>query len=232
VKHLHSSAPRLAGVSAHSSSGPNLLQHRGCAAAVLKDPAGSCRRDNHHLFPVGKVLDGPATQVARDSTVLPSRHSPDSGITCSAQRCCSAAQVFTFKLRDSIYPGCSALLSVRSAFTAAPKHRNVLQTVLPNMQDTDVASRGGGCPRWPGSCDGDPGTGLQLSPVPSAGVPGHLTALLPADKPRSLPRASLGGAIPPSECAHRVQPRLFPTRVLLVIKGELQSFIAYSINAP
>jgi len=130
------------------------------------------------------------------------------------------------------WPGCSALLSVRSAFTAAPKHRNVLQTVLPNMQDTDVASRGGGCPRWPGSCDGDPGTGLQLSPVPSAGVPGHLTALLPADKPRSLPRASLGGAIPPSECAHRVQPRLFPTRVLLVIKGELQSFIASSINAP
>lgn len=82
VQHSHSSSPHLAGVSAqhpppaHSSSGPNLLRRTGCAFAVLKDPAGSRRRDNSHLLPAGKVLDGQSHALGRryrwhgDSVVL------------------------------------------------------------------------------------------------------------------------------------------------------------------
>lgn len=125
------------------------------------------------------------------------------------------------------WPDCYALFSISSAFTAASKHRNVSQALIPNTQDTDVASRGGGCPRWPGWCDVDTSVGLQLSLVPSGGAPGHLTAFLPTDKPCSLPRASSGWVIPLSKCVHGVQPHIFPTRVLLVIKGELQSYIAF-----
>lgn len=156
----------------------------------------------------------------RDSTVLQTR---DAGSTCSVTRCCPTAQTFPFEPQGSVYPSlawlfCSAQCHFSFPSFPSSKPCSISQTVSPNPPPVEEAARGG-LARVTGTL------------VSSGGASGHLPALLPLDKPCSLPRTGLGGTIPPSKRGHGVQPCLFPSGILPATEGEFQSYIPSFIDA-
>lgn len=248
MQHFHSSSPHLAGVSAQRPPPCSQLIRTNSAPAhglcfwCAEGPVRFSPKGQLPPFPCWKgagqavARPWPAVQVARGQHGAPQQTLAGfwHHLLCKTVLFCSTDvynQVMGQYLSQSGLAVMLCSLSVQLLQLHLSIVSNILQTLFANRQDRGGGSCGGGCPRRPAWCDGDPGTGLQLSLVPSGGAPGHLTAFLPRAKPHSLPRASLGWVIPPSKWVHGVQSRLFPTRVLLVTKGELQSYIASFINA-